>query len=253
MGRPQVTACVITFNEERNIRRCLESVKWADEIVVVDSYSTDATADICRKYTEKVYFHEFAGHVEQKNYALGLASHDWALCIDADEELSPPLIEEIMKELEEGSEEYDGFLFPRRAFYLGRWINHCGWYPDYKLRLFRRSVGRWGGINPHDRVELEGKTKRLRNDLHHYTYRDLSDHLKRMDSYSTIYAREATKRGEKFSLAKLLFRPPVKFLEVYVYKKGFMDGLPGFVIAWYLSYYVFVRYAKMWEAGEGNR
>ncbi len=248
MPAPPVTVCIITFNEENNIRRCLESVKWADEIVVVDSHSSDATVDICREYTDKIFFREFPGHIEQKNYALQCAGNDWVLCIDADEELSPLLSREIRIALEEKSGKYDGFLFPRHAYYLGRWINHCGWYPDYKLRLFRKSLGRWGGVNPHDKVELTGRTRRLNGDLYHYTYRDISQHLDTVDRYSTIYAREALKRGERFSLARLLFRPSVKFLEMYIYKRGFLDGLPGFIIAGILSYYVFLRYAKMWES-----
>ncbi len=248
MSNPAVTACIITFNEESNIRRCLESVKWADEIVVVDSNSTDATVEICREYTQKIYHREFEGHIEQKSYALQCAGNDWVLCIDADEELSPALISEIREGLEKEGDKFEGFFFPRHAFYLGRWINHCGWYPDYKLRLFRKSLGEWGGTNPHDKVELKGRTKHLRNDMNHYTYKDFSHHLKTIDDYSTIYAREARKRGERFSLAKLIFRPVFKFFEIYLYKKGCMDGLPGFIISVLYSYYVFLRYSKIWEA-----
>lgn len=249
MPIPPVTACIISYNEESSIRRCLESVKWVDEIVVVDSFSTDATVEICREYTSKIYLREFEGHVEQKNFALQCAGHDWVLCIDADEELSPSLITEVDEEFERNSGGFEGFYFPRRTYYLGRWINHSGWYPDNKLRLFRRSMGRWGGINPHDKVELKGRTRYLRNDMYHYTYRDFSHHLKTVDDYSTIYAREAVKRGERFSFGKLMFRPPLKFLEIYLYKMGFRDGMPGFIIAMVSSYYVFQRYSKMWEAG----
>ena len=248
MTRPPVSACIITYSEGENIRRCLESVKWVDEIVVVDSYSGDATVNICREYTDRIHQREFTGHIEQKNYALQCANYDWVLCIDADEELSPQLALELQTELEENSDQHQGFLFPRRAFYLGRWIEHSGWYPDYKLRVFRKSLGGWGGINPHDKVELNGKTKRLNNDLYHFTYEDMSHHIRTINSFSSIYVKEALKRGERFNLSKLILRPPLKFLEIYLYKKGFMDGLPGFVIAIVSSYYIFQRYAKMWEA-----
>lgn len=248
MSRPPVAVCIITHNEERRVRQCLEGVKWAEEIVVVDSYSTDKTVEICREYTDRVYQRPFPGHVEQKNYALDLASHEWALCLDADECLSPGLAKEIQEELSLNGDTYAGYILPRRTFFLGRWINHGGWYPDYKLRLFKRSLGKWGGINPHDKVILqEGATKRLRGELWHFNYEDISSQLRTVDSFTTIFARNKLQEGAHFGLLPMVFRPIGRFLSMYFFKGGFLDGMPGFILAVVGSFYVFMKYAKWWE------
>lgn len=248
MARPSLSVCIITYNEESCIRQCLRSVEWAEEIVVVDSFSTDKTVEICKEYTDRVYQRPFPGHVEQKNYALGLASHAWALCLDADECLSPELIREVQETLCQDDGTYSGYYLPRHTFYLGRWINHSGWYPDYKLRLFRRGMGKWGGINPHDKVILQaGATSRLKGELWHFNYKDLSDHLRTVDNFSAIFVKNATKDGARFHLPALFFRPLGKFLEVYLLKRGFLDGVPGFILAVVNSFYIFLKYAKWWE------
>jgi len=250
MERPVLSACLITFHEEKNIRDCLESIKWVEDIVIVDSLSHDSTVSICREYTNRVFQKEWQGHVKQKNCALDHAKNEWVLCLDADERISPELREEIENHLSKDDKSFDGYLFPRHSFYLGRWINHCGWYPDNKLRLFKKSKGHWGGKDPHDKVILQGATKQLSGELLHFVYKNLSHQLQTVDSFSTITARVLESESKKFSLFKLLFRPPFKFFGMYVIKKGFMDGLPGFIIAVSSSFYVFLKYAKLWELGK---
>lgn len=246
--QPPISACIITFNEKGNIRRCLESLKWVDEIVVVDSYSTDGTEQLARAYTDKVFQHQWPGYVNQKNYALQLASHDWVLSLDADEVVSDELKTEIIKEwADDGYKQYPGYYLPRRTFYLGRWIRYGGWYPDYKLRLFRKTSGAWTGLDPHDRVELNGQTKELKGDILHYNYKNISDQIKTIDRFSEVTVEALLEQGARFSLFNLLTRPPIKFMECYFAKAGFLDGLPGLIIALNSAFYVFVKYAKMWE------
>lgn len=247
MKRPPLSACIITFNEEKNIRDCLESVKWVEEIVVVDSISQDATVSLCRLFTDKVYEKEWQGYVQQKNDALKYASNAWVLCLDADERVSPELREEIEHHLSREGNRLDGYYFRRHSYYLGRWINHGGWYPDYKLRLFKKSKGSWGGQDPHDKVILKGATACLKGELLHFVYRNLSHQLQTVDSFSTITATGLDKAGERFNPLPLIYRPALKFIETYLIKRGFMDGLPGLIIAVTSSFYVFLRYAKLWE------
>lgn len=253
MKRPPISACIITFNEERNIRDCLESIKWVEEIIVVDSFSKDRTVTLCREYTDKVFQKEWQGHVKQKNCALEYASNEWVLCVDADERISPELKEEIERNLSMDAHSFDGCFFPRHSYYLGRWINHGGWYPDYKLRLFKKSKGRWGGKDPHDKVILNGATTHLRGELLHFVYRNLSHQLQTVDNFSTVTANVLKQEGEHFSLLRFLFRPPIRFFEMYIIKKGFRDGLPGFIIAVSSSFYVFLKYAKLWELKKRNK
>ncbi len=247
MAVPRISATVITHNEEKNIGRCLESITWADEIIVVDSLSTDRTVAICRAYTQNIVQRPWPGHVRQKQFALEQATGDWILSLDADERLSPDARQEIAGELSAGSQEIDGYIFPRHSYYLGRWINHGGWYPDYKLRLIRRGRGRWSGVDPHDKLTVEGKTKTLKAEILHYVYRNLSHQLLTIDSFSDITARQWEEQGARFSAFPLLLKPPAKFLECYLWKKGFLDGLPGFIIAVASSFYIFLKYAKLWE------
>ncbi|OQZ04794.1 SPBc2 prophage-derived glycosyltransferase SunS [Candidatus Brocadiaceae bacterium B188] len=241
-----ISACVITFNEESRIRDCLESVKWVDEIVVVDSLSTDKTVDICREYSRKVYQRPWPGNIDQKNYAMGLAKNDWILSLDADERLSPGLIREIQDAIRNPGN-IPGFFFPRRSFYLGRWICHGEWYPDYQLRLFKKGCGQWQGTNPHGRVIVPGKTGYMKHDLYHFNYKNFSHQLRTIDNYSTIFADIMADRGRGFSLHKLLFQPLYKFIRGYFFKRGFLDGLPGFIIATSSAFYIFAKQVKLWE------
>lgn len=242
-----LSVCIITLNEEENIRDCLESVQWADEIVVVDSGSTDATVRIAREYTERVIERGWPGHVEQKNFALDQATGEWILSIDADERVSPALAEEIRDIVRGDGGPENGFSVCRKTFYLGRWITHGGWYPARRLRLVRRGAGRWRGVNPHDHLYVEEPVGRLKGDLHHYTYRNILDHLKTINNFTTIAAAEMHARGPCHPLAHMLLNPPVRFIRMFLLRRGFLDGVPGFVVAVLASYYVFLKYAKVWE------
>jgi len=246
MARRPVTACIITRNEEVNLPDCLASVSWADEVIVVDSHSTDRTREIAAKAGAVVIENDFAGHIEQKNFAVGKAKHDWVLCIDADERLSPELIASVKAALEDPAPP-EAWEFARLTYHVGRPIRHGGWYPDRKTRLFDRRKAKWGGRNPHDHVEVNGRTGRLGGDLLHFSYRSISAHLRQIDFFTTIAAKVKRAAGERSSFAKMALRPAWKFLRMYVLKAGFLDGLPGFIVAATGAYYVFLKYAKLRE------
>jgi len=247
MNTPTLSATIITFNEEKNIRDCLASVKWMDEIIVVDAFSTDHTVNICRQYTDKVIQQEWPGHVKQKQFALEQATGGWILSLDADERLSDEAAQEIRGRLQHSTPKADGFTFPRQSYYLGRWIKHCGWYPDRKLRLVRRGKARWTGVDPHDKLVTDGKVEHLSGKIYHYVYHDIAHQLKTSDSFSRITAEQWHQQGKQSTLFPLLVRPPLKFLETYLWKGGVLDGMPGFIISVIASYYVFLKYAKLWE------
>jgi glycosyltransferase involved in cell wall biosynthesis len=248
MTKLPVSAYIITHNEEKNIRRCLESLKEFEEVVVVDSFSTDQTAAICREYTDRVYQREWPGFKEQFAHALSLTKNEWVFSLDADEIASPELLQNIQRIFEKGAPaDFDGFHISRMSHYMGRWIRHGTWYPDYKLRLFRKAAARYVGENPHPRVEVKGKTARLEGKILHYTMENFSDHLRRLDSYTDIYAENQIRAENRFSLFSTLLRPPAKFIKAYIIKGGFLDGMPGLVIAVTSAFTTFARYVKFWE------
>jgi len=245
--KEQISACVLTFNEERKIRRCLQSLTWCDEIVVLDSFSTDNTVAICREFTNRVYQHEWLGYVGQRNLLRGMAQSPWILFIDSDEEVSPELRREIEAEFEKGAGSYVGYEFPRQVYYLGQWIRHGEWYPDLKLRLFKKDLGRTEGEEPHDKVVVNGPVRRLRSPLWHFTYDDIRDHLNTINRFSCITARQRQLGGKEFRWVDLVFRPVLRFFKSYILRGGFRDGSRGFVIAVLCSFGVFAKYAKQWE------
>ncbi|MEM7261457.1 MAG: glycosyltransferase family 2 protein [Planctomycetota bacterium] len=253
-----ITATIITFNEERNIRDCLESVAWVDEIVVVDSGSTDRTVEIAREFTDRVVVTDWPGHVAQKNRAVEWAPTDWILSLDADERCTPELraqVEAIVAESrsQPGLPNEAGFSVRRKTWYLGRWILHGGWYPDRKVRFFDRRRCRWGGVDPHDHIEHDGPTRPLDADLLHYTYRDVRHHLEVIDFFTDIAAREKDVRNKRHAVLGMLVRPPVKFLRMYLFRRGYRDGFAGFVIAVLGALYVFLKDAKLWERQQLQR
>jgi len=248
---PRVSATIITLNEAENIRDCIESVLWADEVVVVDSGSTDGTVEIAREYTDRVLNHDWPGHVQQKNYAIDQAQADWIFSLDADERVTPELAEDIKRVLLSETPEYRAYSVPRLAFYLGRYIRHCGWYPDRKVRLFAKDAGRWGGRNPHDSVKVGCPVGALRGDLIHYTYRDISHNMRTVNSFSSIAAAEMRSEGERAGAFDLTLRPCWDFFREYVVKGGFLDGRAGLVISAMTAYSVFCKYAKLWELARG--
>lgn len=252
--KPSVSACVIAHNDESHIRRCLASLAWADEcVVVVDDRSKDATESIAREMGASVIRHRYQGNVEQKNFALEQAQHEWVLSLDADEALSDGLAAKLRAFLASESNRVDGVELNRVTRHLGRWIRHGDFHPDWQLRLFRRSKARWAGVNPHGRVRIDTKVCRLEGDLEHRSYADLADQIARIQEFSGIAAQEIFKRGRRARISDLALRPPARFLRAYLLKAGFRDGLPGFVIAVATAFHVFLKYAKLWEYGQGER
>jgi glycosyltransferase involved in cell wall biosynthesis len=239
-----LSVCIVAMNEEDRIEECIRSADFADECIVVDSHSTDRTRDLAASLGARVIERDWEGWVEQKNFAIDQATNEWVLCLDADERLSAELRVAIMTALERETDA-QGFEFARLNRYMGRWIRHGGWYPDRKIRLFRRNRGRFAGRNPHDRVRVEGKVQRLEGDLLHDPYRSLSDHLRTIDRYTTVAAGEKHARGQRATLIDITFRPFGRFLRMFLIERGFLDGLPGFVVAITGSFYVFLKYAKL--------
>ncbi|MBC8551418.1 MAG: glycosyltransferase family 2 protein [Candidatus Brocadiales bacterium] len=252
MAKATVSACVMTFNNADVIKECMENIMWADEIIVVDSYSTDNTVEICRKYTDKISQRKWPGFKDQSNHIVSLANYEWILFMDADEIISPELYLEIQSHLNNDSNKWDGFYFPRRTRYLGSWINHGEWYPAYDLLLYKKDKGKWVK-EPHATLELDGKAKYLKNDCLHYTYRNLSHQLDTIDKYTDMSAAEMEKEGVKFLTFQLIFRPIFRFIKGYIFKRGFQDGVPGLVSAITTSFYVFMKYAKLWELRINNQ
>jgi glycosyltransferase involved in cell wall biosynthesis len=243
----KLTVTVITRNEAANISGALDSVKWADEIVVVDSHSADDTVAIAKRYATRIDVHEWAGYSAQRNYAAEIAANDWILALDADERVPPALAAEIQDIMRNGPAA-GGYRMPRLSFYLGRWIRGTDWYPDYQLRLYDRRVGRFNGKRVHESVELaHGKPGTLRHDLQHYPYRDISDHVTSIDHYTTLAAEEWFAAGRRTNPFDVVLHPPAAFLRNYILRRGFRDGTAGFLVSVLNSYYVFLKVLKLWE------
>ncbi|GAB6062345.1 glycosyltransferase family 2 protein [Deferrisoma palaeochoriense] len=237
---------MICKNEADKIRGCLESVRFCDEVVVVDSGSTDGTVEIAREIADRVIETDWPGYVAQQNFAKSEAAGEWVLSIDADERVRPELAGEIVSLLS-ASPAHDGYRITRHVHYLGRWIDHSGWYPEPRIRLFRREKGRWEGVDPHYDVVVDGPVGRLRGEIVHYTYDDMADHVQTINRFSSILAEEHHARGRRFSWTALVLRPPLEFLKKYVLKRGFLDGPQGLFIASLSAFYVFLKFAKLWE------
>jgi glycosyltransferase involved in cell wall biosynthesis len=244
----KVCATIIVHNEEANIAAVCETVSWADEIVIVDSDSTDRTAEIARRYTDRVFNRPFRGYKDKHEFADAQTSGDWIFWIDADERVTPELrasIEALRRR--EPAALPDGFRIARRTKYLGRWILHSGWHPDYQMRLYRKAASYWDGIPPHQTARVRGRVETLAGEFLHYTKRSLSEHHAVMDSYTSLAAEYLHSRRRGAGIGDLLLRPAAAFLRTYVLKQGFRDGLPGLIIAVQTAYGVFLRYAKVWE------
>jgi len=242
-----LSAIVVCFNEEDRIEDCLKSLAWCDEIVVVDSYSTDRTPEICRRYTQKFFQRQWAGYRDQKAYAHSLATMDWVLLVDSDERVSDALRREIAEVLAGDGGGCTGYAIPRLVHYLGRWWRRGGWFPDYDVRLFRRDRATWGGVDPHEKIIVDGKVRRLQHPLHHFSYRSIDDHINRINRFTTISSAELRKGGGRWRLSDALLRPAARFFRSYILKRGFMEGFAGFYVALTAAVYVFLKYAKLWE------
>jgi len=244
-----LSVVIITLNEEANLARTLPSVAWADEIVIVDSGSTDRTREIAASFGAKFFVEPWKGFAAQKNSALEKASGDWILALDADEEVEPALAEEIRQTLAAAPSQA-GFWIPRKNFFLGRWIRHGGFYPDPKLRLFRRGAGQFEDRLVHEDIHLDGPTARLKNHLLHHAYPTLESYLEHMNRYSSLGAEMAgARRRVGFSFANIVLRPRLTFFYNYILRGGFLDGREGLLLHLYHADYVSWKYAKAWERG----
>ena len=243
---PKVSVTVITKNEAADIADALQSVAWADEIIVVDSLSTDETVAIARRYTDRVVVREWAGYVNQKNHAASLASNDWILSLDADERVTPALADEIRSTVS-GTPQAAAYRIPRVAWHLGRWIRTTDWYPDHQVRLYDRRSARWTGRYVHEGVVVSGEVGQLAGELQHFPYRDIADHLETINRYTTAAARQMHESGRRSGMLRMAGHPPLAFLRNYVLRGGFRDGTTGFVISAMNAYYVFLKFAKLWE------
>ena len=239
----KITATIITLNEERHIARSIESLRCCDEILVVDSGSVDRTTELASKLGARVVESPWPGYAAQKNFAAEQARHDWILSIDADEALSESLEGEIWN-LKKKGPGYDAYTMPRLAQYLGRWILHCGWYPDRKVRLYHRAKANWTGNFVHENVEVNGRVGHLESNLLHFTCDSLSEHLKTMDRYTTLAAEELVSRKQKILLRNMILDPAWTFTKTYFIQRGFQDGLEGLTIAYMAALYTFLKYAK---------
>ncbi|MFH1136736.1 MAG: glycosyltransferase family 2 protein [Pseudomonadota bacterium] len=242
-----LSVVVITLNEEANIRACLESASFADEIVVVDSGSVDRTVEICREFTDKVFFRAWDGYPTQRNAAHGLASGDWILSLDADERVSPELAGEILAAVGRPDQKLDGFYLPYQVFWKDKWLRHGGFYPERHLRLFRRGKAEYGARAVHEAIRASGPTGRLRNHILHYTYSSIGDYLARMDRYSRLSAEEYARQGRETGPVRMTGRALFTFFGMFVLKRGFLDGWEGFLTASLYGVYTFVKYARLYE------
>ncbi len=241
---PRISVTIITLNEEANIGECLESVKWADEIVVLDSGSSDRTLEICAEYGVKVHSDKWHGFGKQKNLCQERASSEWILNLDADERVTSSLKEEILEAVSRGDK--DGYFIPRKNFIGGHWIKRC-WYPDYTLRLYKKERGAHREQALHASVALNGRTGYLKNPLIHYSYKDITDYIARIPRYSTQGALDAAAEGRRAGLKGLVVRPLYAFIKMYILKRGFLDGRMGLVLSVLFAFYTFSKYAKLWE------
>jgi glycosyltransferase involved in cell wall biosynthesis len=245
-SRRRLSVVLVTRDEEERLRPCLESVAWADEIVVVDAESSDKTVIIAREFTDRVVVRPWPGYAAQKNGALELATGDWILSLDADEVVTAPLREDIVRILDADGPA-DGYAVPRRNVFWDRWVRHGGLYPDWQVRLFRRGRGRFVERAVHESVTVEGKVERLAGYLEHRSYRDVADFLARTERYATLAADEAVAQGRRVGVADFVLRPLGRFLGMYVVRGGVLDGWRGFLLAALYAYYVLIRTAKIWE------
>ncbi len=244
---PQLSVVIITFNEEKNIGRCLDSIlKVADDIVVIDSFSTDKTKEICISKGARFVEHKFEGHIQQKNWAITQAKYPIVLSLDADEVLDETLQQSILNI--KNNWEHQGYYMNRLTNYCGHWVKHCGWYPDKKLRLWNSEKGKWTGINPHDKYEMNDGDKvtgHLKGDILHYSYYSVEDHYKQVEYFTNIASKAYFENGKKANYFKLMVNPIAKFVNHYFLKRGFLDGKAGYLISKISSYATYLKYKKL--------
>jgi glycosyltransferase involved in cell wall biosynthesis len=245
---PKLSVYVIAYNDESNMRACLESLAgWGDELIVVDSHSRDQTAAISREFTNKVYQVEFKGFGDLRNQAVALTTHEWVFSLDSDERMTPELREEIRLMLR-NEPDMDAYFVPRKNFFLGRWIKHCGWYPDYRQpQLFRKARFRYRNELVHESFDCDGPVGFLKSPALQYPFRDIDHYVAKQDRYSDLMARRMLEQGRRFSSLQLVTHPLGAFLKMYVLRAGFLDGMPGLILSGLYGYYTVMKYAKFWE------
>ena len=249
---PRVTVTIITLDEAAHIADAIESAAWADEVIVVDSGSADDTLAIARARGARTETRSWTGYVDQKNFAAGLASNDWIFSLDADERIPAALASEIRSVLS-SEPPHGGYRVPRVTHHLGQWIRTTDFYPDYQTRLYDRRRAKWHGRHVHESVRVEGPSGQLTKELEHYSYRNLSDHLDRINAYSTLAARQMYESGRRANALHLLFHPPAAFLRNYILRRGFLDGTVGLTLSIVNAYSVFLKFAKLWELQRCSR
>ena len=247
-----VSAVVLAYNDEPNIRACLETLRWADEIVVVDSFSTDATEKISREFTDKVYQHEFKTFGRLRNEAVAHASHHWIFSLDTDERATSAIRDEILELLQHGPTA-EAYFVPRKNFFLGRWIQHGGWYPDYRQpQLFRKNRMRYRDDLVHEGFDVDGRVGHLRQHVLQYPFRNIDHYLTKMNRYSKLMAQRMVDRRRPFRAHQLVTHPLFTFLKMYVGRAGVLDGTPGLILAVLYAYYTLIKYAKLWALQKGR-
>lgn len=243
-----VAAVIITNNEEHNIAACLESVRWADERIVVDACSTDRTAETARSHTDRVFVRPWPGYGPQKNFAIDQATSDWVLVLDADERVTDPLRDEILGVLPSAHSDTAAYEIPRRNYFYGRWIQGGGLFPDYQVRLFRRSAGRYDDTLLHERLQINGRIARLASPLDHHSMPTVAEHVRKMIRYTTLGAQEKLKVQARITALDVAGNHLVTIVKTYLIRRGYRDGIHGLVVAMFAGMHVFVKYAKAWEA-----
>jgi glycosyltransferase involved in cell wall biosynthesis len=243
-----ISVTLIAHNEEERLPRCLESIQdWVQEIIIVINNCTDKTREIGERFGALIYEHEWQGHRDQKNIALQYASQDWVLALDADEEVSPSLKSEIFEFINQDCNSFAGARFPRKVWFMGKWILHGDWYPDYNLRLFKNGSGKWRGSREHDKMVIEGPIKKLKSDLHHYSNPSLNHQIEKINYFSDIFLQRQLDNKKKWSAASTLFRAFWRFFRCYFIRLGFLDGYAGFYIASLAGFSTLVRYTRLYE------
>ncbi|MCH1910833.1 glycosyltransferase family 2 protein [Leptospira noguchii] len=246
----KLSVTIITYNEEKNIKECIEScLEIADEIVILDSISTDKTEMISKSFSSvRFYKQRFKGHIEQKNDAIALCKYEWILSLDADERVSAELKNSILTfKQKQDDESLNGLQVSRLTYHMGKFIRYSGWYPQYRYRIFKKGKAVWVGENPHDYISIQGKGSKIYGDIIHYSFRDLSHQVNTINQFSSIVAFTRQKKGKKFSILRTIYKPLSKFIETYFFKFGFLDGFPGWVIAVSSAYSTFLKDAKQYE------
>jgi len=244
----KISATIIVRNEEANIADLCSSLAWADEIVIVDSDSTDRTVESAKKYTDKIFNREFTGYKDKHEFADAQTTGDWIFWIDADERVTDELRQSIDElRTKPDNDLADGYKIARKTFFMDKWIRHCGWSPDFQMRLYRKDKSHWDGVAPHETARVPGRVETLDGELLHYTKRDLSEYHRVLDSYATLAAGHLASKGERVGALKIFTSTIAAFVRTYILKQGFRDGVPGLMISIFTAYGVFLKYAKVWE------